>query len=94
MLRATNVAYERVTGDLWAVTWTAYNRWVPEVKIRSGEIEVSPFASSAELEGAVRAAVYRADPLMWVMVDSWAVGERPSPARRPEDHPDRASGPG
>ena len=52
-LRVTNVVYARVPGELCAVTWTAYNRWVPEVLIREGTIEVSPFAAAAELEAAV-----------------------------------------
>jgi hypothetical protein len=75
LLRATNVVYGRVEGDLWSVRWTAYNRWVPEVAIRRGVIEVSPLATVAELEGAVHTAVYRADRLMLSMIDAWTVGQ-------------------
>jgi hypothetical protein len=54
VLRATNVVYARIPGDQWAVTWTAYNRWVPELLIGKGETEVAPFAMAAELKAAVR----------------------------------------
>jgi hypothetical protein len=74
VLRATNVVYARVPGDQWAVTWTAYNRWVPELLIGKGETEVAPFAMAAELKAAVRADVHRVDPLMCAVVDSWDVG--------------------
>ena len=56
------------------MTWTVYNRWLPEVVIDEGSIEVSPFAVAAELEVIVRAAVYRVDPLMWAGIETWAIG--------------------
>jgi hypothetical protein len=64
----------RVAGDQLLVTWSAYNRWAPELLIHDGELDVARFATAAELEAAVRIAVYRVDPLMWSTVDCWAVG--------------------
>jgi hypothetical protein len=74
-LRATNVLYARAVGAPWVVNWTAYNCWLCEV-VREGTIEVSPFASAAELKAAVKAAVYRVDALMWARIETWAVGDR------------------
>ena len=57
--------------------------------IREGTIEVSPFAAAAELEAAVRTAVYRVDPLMWVMIATWTVGDWPALSINPPSVPDR-----
>jgi len=76
-LRATTVVYARAEGDQWLVRWTAFNRCMPQVAIRQGEVEVSPLANATELKDAVRASVYRTDRVLWAGMESCIVGDWP-----------------
>ena len=70
--------YARADGDSWLVEWTAFNRYLPEVAIRRGDVEVLPLANAHQVEEVVRASVYRADPVMWAWIDGWCVGDWPA----------------